>query len=357
MKLSIATNWKNDLVDGLSEFPVRGLYGSLPRTPVGGGRPSMILPDISRTEAEKHIKKIVDNGWEFDYLVNAMCLGNKQCKKEFRKEIVEHLKWVTDTGAQYITVANPYLLEFAKYHFPELKVKISVLLDVNSVAKAGFYESLGADEIALGIMMNRDFGFLEQVKKAVRCGLTLLVNQACLYQCPYRLYHGTVNAHASQSGEAEEDFAINYCMLQCSAEKLSKPERIIQSRWIRPEDLHIYESLGFDCFKIAGREMSTEWLTNTTSAYANRYYEGNLAEILNGLAVMMGMAGPSSGRMPYIDNRKLDGFLDYFQKYNCDGNCKPCTYCGTIASKVISSNFKENERFLNTLAMISETIV
>jgi ferredoxin len=39
----------------------------------------------------------------------------------------------------------------------------------------------------------------------------------------------------------------------------------------------------------------------------------------------------------YIDNSKLNGFLDYFKKVDCiHTDCKRCGYCERVASQAIS---------------------
>jgi collagenase-like PrtC family protease len=115
--------------------------------------------------------------------------------------------------------------------------------------------------------------------------------------------------------------------------------------------------MGYRTFKIAGREMTTDWLVNAASAYARRSYDGNLTDILNGIAVMMGGGGPESRKMPHIDNRKLDGFLEYFRTVKCSLGCETCTYCQAVADDVVEPYLEENRQFIETLAMISENIV
>ena len=39
----------------------------------------------------------------------------------------------------------------------------------------------------------------------------------------------------------------------------------------------------------------------------------------------------------HIDNSKLDGFLEYFEKMDClHMNCEQCGYCEKVASEVIT---------------------
>ncbi len=38
----------------------------------------------------------------------------------------------------------------------------------------------------------------------------------------------------------------------------------------------------------------------------------------------------------YIDNKKLDGFMDFFHKGHCHRDCNECNYCNKFAEKAIS---------------------
>ncbi len=358
MKLSIATNWTDDLVEALEPFPVKELFGSLSRTPIGGGRPSMFLPDIAKDAAERHIRKVLDRGWGFNYVLNALCVSAEaEAEADVEAKLYDHLRWLDGLGVPVITAAHPLVLFAVKKHFPHIKVKISIIPDLDTVTKVHAFEKMGADEIGLSIMANRDFDFLERVIDAVQCELTLLVNQACLYMCPDRLYHGSINAHASTETADDPGFGAAYCLVKCSIQKLSHPVHLIKSPWIRPEDLPIYERLGFHTFKIAGREMDTPWLVNAARAYSDRSFDGNAAEILNGIAVMMAAGGPDTRMLPFIDNRRLDGFLHQFTERRCTRNCVGCGFCEAIAKDAVELHSDKNARFVETLKTIARGIV
>lgn len=381
MKLSVATNWDLGLIEALSPFPIYELFGSLDSTPMGGGRPSFLLGRTTREQAAEYVQAVHGRGWTFDYLINAPCMGNMEYDKETHRSMIEHLAWLCEIGVDTVTVTIPYVLQIIKRQFPQLKVKVSTIAQVNSVQRARFYESLGADEITLDYMSNRDFAFLKQVRRVVGCDLTLLVNDMCLYQCPYRLYHYNLCGHASQNWHPMGGFYVDYCMISCSIQKLSDPKQIIRSRWIRPEDVERYESLGYDKFKISGRRLSTAWLARAVAAYARRRHEGDLMEILNGMApgmdpnvrspqfeIMMRGAQSLQGQkllglarlspaMPVVDNRKLDGFLDHFEKRNCAVECVDCTYCEDMARQAIRVDEQATERYLAALRVLLDDLV
>ncbi len=357
MKFCVPSNWSDELLETISEYPVMELYGSLPETITGGGRPSKVLPNITFKDAEKHIRKVHEKNIQFDYLLNGSCFGNRETDPEFRKKLYEHIKWITDSGVDIVTVGNAFLLDFIKTHSPSLKVRLSIFTQVSSVATALHYESLGADAITLRQMENRDFNFLKKVREAVSSELSLLVNTACLYDCPYLIYHANASGHDSQNWNQQSFPANTYPIFKCSCKKITEPYQLIRSRWIRPEDLEIYEKIGYTIFKIAGRDTSTEWITNTLSAYAKRKYEGNLVEILDGLHHLPGWrkkAGNIGFKMPFIDNSKLDGFIQYFLNGYCDSFCHECDYCTKTAEKAIDLNIEENREFIEVIEKFSK---
>lgn len=123
-------------------------------------------------------------------------------------------------------------------------------------------------------------------------------------------------------------------------------------RWIRPEDLVVYEGLGFDRFKIAGRNKRTEWLVRAVKAYANRKYDGNLLDIVSypqGRAVpkvMEKVGGPKDYdvlKEVYVDNTKFPpNWLSFFRYNQCEErSCSECGYCTAVAREVMRVEGKE----------------
>ena len=55
---------------------------------------------------------------------------------------------------------------------------------------------------------------------------------------------------------------------------------LIKAGWIRPEDLAIYEDMGYETFKLLERGMPSEDLLKRVRAYSERRFEGNLTELV-----------------------------------------------------------------------------
>ncbi len=364
-RFTVATNWDPELIEKIIKYPVRDLYGSAPNTPIGGGRPSFLLPEVSEEEITEYIKEVHKNRMKFAYLLNAPCLGNIEYDKGYYRKIIEYLEWIVNIGSDYVIVTIPFLIQIIHEQFPELKIRVSTIATVNSVNRAKFYAELGASEITPDAMINRDFKTLEKMQKALRkynCELNLLLTDGCLFQCPFRLYHYNLMGHSSQTDHPMKGKYIDTCILNCSIIKYSDPVELIKCRWIRPEDLVHYERIGIKNFKIAGRRMPTNWIIRSVNAYSNREYKGNLIDIIQAISISAEgtyQKDPIEGMRKcldleqkskiIIDNTKLDGFIEFFKNQNCNAMCDECDYCSKWAQKAI---IRDEERVKSYVAIL-----
>ena len=297
---------------------------------------------------------------KFSYLLNAPCMSNMEYEPNFHRKLIEHLQWINDIGSDYVIVTIPFLIQIIKEQFPKLKIRVSTIAHVNSVNRAKFYESLGADEITPSIMINRDFKTLKNMQKAVKCKIVPLLTDGCLYQCPFRYYHYNLLGHSSQGDHQLGGNYIDSCILNCSAIKFSNKTEVIKARWIRPEDLSHYEEIGIDTFKIAGRRMTSEWITRAVKAFSSRKYEGNLVDIIQGFTMSIGIENDPHGKFQQtvdkesqskliIDNTKLDGFIEFFKTQDCISMCDECEYCEKWAEKAVFLDKEQAPKYVESI--------
>lgn len=361
MQLLVPTNWDTDLILPLSKLEADvQIYGVLPTSMIGSGGSGPDNVRMVANEVEEYIERAHSAGLKFDYLLNAPSMSNMEWDENTHQELLMHLDWITSIGADSVTVTIPYLVELIKHQFPSLKVRVSTIAHVNSVARAKLFESLGADSITLDINVNRSFGALKAIRNTVSCELTVLTNNLCLYQCPYEYYHHDGMGHASQNYNPTRGNYVDYCVLRCTLDRLRDISQTIKCRWVRPEDLHIYEEIGIDVFKISSRSMPTERILRAATAYSSRRYQGNLYDILNVLtpktssvnSVLPGEQANVAGSPPrlYIDNQALEGFLDFFRKQNCSSGCGNCDYCRRIAREVVKFDSVEVDEYTAALS-------
>ncbi len=382
MKLSVACNFDEALIDGLKGYPVYEVYGKVSADYAGGGRPSFYLPQIDRPMVERFVKKVHDQGIQFNYLMNASCMGNKEFSREGQREIRKTLDWVVTTGADTITVGTIYMLQMIKKSYPSLKVRVSAHRFTDSARKARFWEDHGADCIVLNeVAFGREFAVLKAIRDAVKCDLSLIVNNSCRQDCAIAGTHASSLSHGSQvQNGTRKGIPLDYHMLFCLDYRLREPVNYVRANWIRPEDLHHYEALGYTNFKIVERNTPTPDLLKRVHAYANRSFDGNFLDLvlpfqypaesyttkaareaysftravkyffrpgevnlgkvgkLDRLGRRMGLLYPRQGKTGlFLDNRKMDGFIDRFLTKSCvDVDCDTCRYCHEWTGKALT---------------------
>jgi len=382
MKLSVSYNGDLNLIESIKDFKsVAHIFGASSKLVTGNGRNPHGFPTVSGQDIVDVIKHAHNYGIEFNYLMNSSCMGNQEFTDSKFKEIIKHLEWVEEIGADWVTIANPYLVEVCKRRFPKLKISLSSFAMVESIERAKYFEDMGVDEITVRENINRNFRLLENIRERVRCDIQLLVNQTCLFQCPYQFYHDNVMSHSSQHDDVLAKSFIDYSIIKCTYKKFKNPEEMIKICWVRPEDLKVYEDIGINKFKITDRSKSTQWLTKVVKAYENRKFDGNLADILN-LVIVDNIrhnedALSNDNRKTndynamnkfvkaflllsvFIDNNKLDGFIDHFKSSKCGQvSCGECNYCNKISKKVISfPNEKSVTRALDEIDRLLNEVI
>ena len=382
MKLRVGANWDISFLEAVKGTSVDGLFGKLPFDIVGGARPGFVLPQVDRNDVKEYIQACHQRGLEFSYLLNAPCLGNLQYSKKGYGQLIELLGWIEQSGSDSVTVGIPYLIDLVRKRFPHLKVKVSTTARVNTVRKALQYEEMGVEEIIIDEHINREFKTLKAIRKAVRCNLELIVNNICLWQCPYNYEHVNHDGHASREGEEEDYCYLQYPGYLCLYRKLMNPVELLKSPWIRPEDIRHYEDLGYDHFKITERFKRTPLLLEHVKAYENRRYDGNLLDLftlprkgaftpinleyfikpehVNIMKVSeLGKVFDLEVRdLIQLDNQKLNGFIEHFKTKDCnESSCSHCRYCENFFKKIAVVNNDELERAAQRVKNFSEKLL
>ncbi len=407
MPYSIGTNFDPELINIISELDkdksIKSVFGKMRSDILGGGRASLVLPEISMEQLRDYIKLCHSKGLKFNYLLNPMCMENKELSAREHKKIVSYIDKLVNIGVDSVTVNSPYMCEMIKKKFENIKVSIGLYAYIFDMHHVKYWCDLGADELTLYHKVNRNFALLEnmlQFTKNTNMSLRLIANNVCLHSCPYCVMHGTSVAHASQNKHFSKHINLDYCLLKCTTEKIKNPVQLISSEWIRPEDVKYYEELcektrnyNFS-IKLLDRTKSTDFLTKVIKAYTSREYDGNLLDILlwpklNQVAkvhkksfIFKAITGRYNLKevkrffdiynLPdiYFDNKKLDGFLEKFiSKFVCDEHlCEECdtensnsgaycSYCKSWAQKAITYNNDERKKWIKESESIKVNLV
>ncbi|MCR3758489.1 U32 family peptidase [Clostridium felsineum] len=396
IKYDIATNFDPEFIGKLKNIDkdnqVGTVFGKLRRDIIGGGRSSVNSPELSLDELKNYIKDCHDNNFKFNYLINTTCLGNREVNPQYHRKMVKYISKLCELGIDGVTVDYPYLCQLIKKQFPNLMVSIGIGAGVINCKQIGYWREMGADEITVGHGINRNFKLLEEIltfTKGTNMNIRLIANNTCLPECPSKIVHASGHSHASQKRNSSSDLYIDYNLLYCNNRRVKNMGYMIASEWIRPEDVHYYEEIcdkvGNHNFslKLLERTKNTEFLLRVAKAYITKNFEGNLLDILNwpaeknrnvihkksiifrtiisryNIKKLLNYQKVFALPNVYIDNKKLNGFLDKFKvKYDCSskmcgkkedvasGGSNICCYCSSWAEKAISYNKEEIDEWL-----------
>jgi collagenase-like PrtC family protease len=378
MKLSVAYTFEPGIIPLLAAFPeVKELYGKLARDIIGGGRSTITLRSTTHRALASSVAQAHRHGLSFNYLINGASLYGMEQTRRGQAAIRRQLDMLAGLGVDAVTVASPYLLRLVKKQYPSFKVRVGVFALVDTPLKVRQWEAMGADTICVSaIACNRDFEKLDSLKRASKGELQLIVNASCLLGCCYEPTHMHLLTQSSMRRGGRRGFCLDYCFLNCSSAKLKDPTLFLRATWIRPEDLHLYEEIGFHSFKIVERSCPGGLLLKRVAAYARRSFSGNLLEIAGPVAQIKREQGTpmgqrmrmiatmlrpwyvkistlldmkryaeaaipheyDKGKAPvYIENAALEGFVEGMRNRKCSGlDCTLCGYCESKAKEAVS---------------------
>jgi len=311
-------------IRNLNGNKIEEVYFSGPREYFGSARE---MPEISIDKIIKIIKFCYDNGIKTNLLLNSSCEGIDWYSPLNISKVLKLIEILhIENGLDGITVANPLFIQKIRKEFPKLEITASVLAQIDSVQRAMFFKRFGCDVITPDRDINRNLELLKEIKE-IGCELKLMVNEGCLFKCPYRIFHYNFTSHDSK--ELNRDINRDIFTDNCSLIFKIDPSQILKSCWIRPEDVPKYKKIT-NRFKIAGRQIKdTQKILKIIKGYMNFSYEGNLLDLFEA-----GISGFKNRFNVFIDNKNIGD--NFFQKVtSCDKNCFGCKFCGELAKKVI----------------------
>lgn len=200
-----------------------------------------------------------------------------------------------------------------------------------------YLEKLGfkkPTKITLDRSLNRNFLQLKVIAdllKEQNIKTEVLLNEGCLYNCPYKINHDVIINMANNPKTAKEVLPFKEINKQLGCIKFlsNNPENVLKIPFIRPEDLHNYKKI-VDVFKISGRTHGPDFCDHVLEAYENEKYEDNLLDLLD--------ASKSLREQYVIYNDTLKGFHEKLAF--CDKICSKCDFCEKLASHKIQDTTK-----------------
>ena len=268
-------------------------------------------------------------GVKLDLLFNANCYGGQAVSQFLQHQVMSVLDYLGElVGLDIITTTSPAIAWMVKQEYPAIEVRASVNMRIGTV-QGMQYVSDRFDSFHLQRDLQRNVATVREMKAwADEAGkrLVMLANSGCLSFCSGQTFHDNLVAHEAEVDESVrmEGFRPHVCW-NYLRDRAHWPV-VLQSTWVRPEDLHHYEGL-FDVVKLATRMHARPELV--LEAYASRRYRGNVLDLCE--------PGFSPALAPYvIDNEAFPE--DWFATVStCDRRCHRCGYCEQVLDKVLVS--------------------
>lgn len=326
----------HELNQRYSDSKITETYGQLTvGSVVNSGRAIGMISEVGYNALVKYVNYSKQKDIEFNYTLNPSCMGNVEFSSQGIKRINELLRNLSNLGIQSLTLSTPALFELAASMDLQFKLKASAICEIMTPDKALFYKNLGAERIVVDPDITRDFLRLKLIAEAMKGKVELIVNNVCYKNCAYKMFHYNHEAHdiPGNSHQTIHDYYYDRCHMQ----KARDLKNVIRLNWVRPEDLKYYLQTGIKYFKIQGRQNVEKGdPVKALEAYMKESYQGNLFDLITIFA-------PYTTFQPYIDNKKLEGFVKTFfhDPYFCKNTCATCKYCEGYARK--SMKVKEVE--------------
>lgn len=329
MKYSIGYNQDPQMLNLLDKYRkhVEALYFPIPRRLLSTSR-NISQGDGYEGDIPKIIAKCKNLGIKSQLVMNSTCDGSSGLEATFFREMTEYLQSLVDLGLHSIIVVNPVYISEIKKRLPSLEIESSVNCYVKTVEHAQHLKLLGIAVLHVDNDINRDIRRIKKIRAATGLRIKVLLNEACLSNCPFEKMHwnfvshqGSVSRAPMVSGIFIERWGLRFFSRD--------PARIFKAQFIPPDGVRYYKDF-VDCFKIAGRDVSTDLVEFRLASYIAERFTGNLVALLDCVCL--------HPFFKYIDYRALDEAGFFSKMLECKGDCRDCDYCGRLAERSIVTN-------------------
>ncbi|GAK58914.1 radical SAM domain protein [Candidatus Vecturithrix granuli] len=271
---------------------IKAVYLPLPGEVPGSGRPP---------QPTEHLQEFLRcSPFSLSVLINPIVLPRPV--DELAPQIIEALKkLIGEFNVGSVTVSDLLLAQHIRASLPELPLTASVLMDIAQPNQALMLQGV-CDILVPASRIMRDLPALKALRAAFSGKIRVIVNEACLPNCPFRVQHFY-----------EMGSNIGHPHSLCSKLLQEFPWLRLTGAWVLPQLLHLYDGV-YDELKLAGRVTlrNPDTYRRVLDAYIHRtpLFPNEIG------------GGPASVLDP------LDISEEFFaQTLHCGHQCHTCTVC------------------------------
>ena len=248
------------------------LHSNCPDNP-GFGQARTYHPNTNIDYWIDLIKYSLDKGFDFVYLLNSpkSFLSESNLFDKQLEKLDKLLKRLEEVGCNKLRVTNTQLMGYLIKDYPQFKIYASTSLEYSQLKQ---YTALlrifpGIVEIVPAADCNKNFELLKNLKTAMpNIGIELMVNEGCMHSCPLRMHHNfsIPIVYTKILNNRPSGFKHNFFLQLCSIYN-DDYHRICNPNLIYPWEIDKYSELGFNKFKLVGRNSDSFFKTGNKKTY------------------------------------------------------------------------------------------
>lgn len=268
-------------------------------------------------------------GFSLNLLLNGNCYGAESLARCFYQQIGDLMdELASQMRLRSVTTASPIIARFVKENFPEMEVRASVNMEIDTREGVEYLADV-MDGFYVKREMNRSIEKVHAFSKICRemgKKVYMLANSGCLNDCSARQFHDNLVSHEQELMRRDNAYGFDGICRSFLTRDANR-RRIIQlSNWVRPEDIHRYQGL-VDGVKLATRV--SQYPEMIVEAYSSGRFLGNLLSLME----------PDFSALYYPLALEAGAFPeDYFEKTaRCNHQCETCGYCLEVFDRAAKS--------------------
>lgn len=282
---------------------IREVYFPFPGDVIGSGRPS---------QPQLHLQNFLRHApFPLSVLVNPVIL--RRSVGELAPAITETLKRLDgEFGLAGATVSDLLLAARIRECLPDLPLTASTLIGITQPNQVLMIQGI-CDGLVPATSILRDMAALRSLQAAFNGRIRLIVNEACLPGCPFRIQH----FYEMGSG-------FPYPHSLCGDLLQRHPWMRLTSAWVLPQHLYFYDGI-YDELKLAGR---------VTLQDPTMYYR-----VLDAYIHRKSLMPCEIGGGPASVLEPIEISEDFFARtLECKHNCHECYLCREYYKKAVTNH-------------------
>ena len=319
---------------------------------LANGRPTGLRKEHEEERIISDLKYCREHGMKLDLLANATCYGETAVTEEQRLQLVGIIERLDSAGLypEIVTTTSPYIAKLFKVTFPDIEIRASVSMRLRNTLAFEYLAPL-FDSYYICRDVQRDIPTFRMIAAWCRENgkkLCMLVNSGCMRNCPWHVFHETLQAH-NFGGIFSEMYNQRLDLVCHSVFRSGHFVDFLRCSWIRPEDVHVFEP-ELETIKLSTRQVKYPF--EIVEAYLNASYDGDLLHLMD----------PHHGfffRPNRIDNKSFPAdWVTSGIGGLCAINCVHCGKCEKVLEQVTKYDLPDELRasdlsFSNNVTMVA----